>query len=223
MSDLDTAPTKEYLDLANADTPPLQPTPTELVDTQPAPQREPPVEPPAAKEAVQRQRKLQQQQEPSAPADGLELTADALQSARDNYACEYGLDYADEMVRKTGKVLEWSTKHLDMSARGPPAQAMQRAMKFWPDIKAGYSALLDTFKLDFRKAWTSSKSFDFVTTTCSTENSFRKRRDEVGSFKRQLQIQGLLGGDHPEAKEQAQNYVDMCLRPDLKAGVEGII
>ena len=138
------------------------------------------------------------------------LTAEAMQSARENYAYQHELDISavtDEMIYQTGEPAKWATSHLDMSARGPPAQAMNRAMKFRPDVKQGYSALLDTFKLEFRKAWTSSKSFDFVETRRTTENSFRKRRDEVGMFKTKLQIQAILGGDHPEAREQTQNYV----------------
>ena len=148
------------------------------------------------------------------------LTAEAMQSARENYAYQHELDISavtDEMIYQTGEPAKWATSHLDMSARGRPAQAMNRAMKFRPDVKQGYSALLDTFKLEFRKAWTSSKSFDFVETRRTTENSFRKRRDEVGMFKTKLQIQAILGGDHPEAREQTQNYVNMCMRPDLKA------
>ena len=242
MSDLDNAPTRAYLDLANADTLQLQPTPTELAETQlPAPEEPPAVETSVVQQqepvvqqqepVVQQQKPVVQQQEPvvQQPAggeDGVKLTPEALKSAMKNYAYHHSLDFSavtEDMVRKGGKALEWSTMHLDMSARGPPAQALQRALKFRPDVKAGYSCLLDSFKLDFRKAWTSSKSFDFITTSRTTENSFRKRRDEVGSFKTQLQIQGLLGGDHPAAKEQAQNYVDMCMRPDLKAGVLAII
>ena len=37
-------------------------------------------------------------------------------------------------------------------------------------------------------------------------------------FKTQLQIEMILGGDVPEARRQTLNYINMCLRPDLKAG-----
>ena len=61
------------------------------------------------------------------------------------------------------------------------------------------------------------QAFQFVTTTRTTSNTFRRRRDEVGIFKTRLQIEQLLGGsNNKEAVAQAANYVDMCLRPDLK-------
>ena len=62
------------------------------------------------------------------------------------------------------------------------------------------------------------RDFDFATTTRSTTNVFRKRREEVGTFKTRLQLEQILGGsDKAEAVRQAASYVDMCSRPDLKA------
>ncbi|CAE7885368.1 unnamed protein product, partial [Symbiodinium sp. KB8] len=107
-------------------------------------------------------------------------------------------------------------KH-DMSARGATAQAMGRALKHKPDVKTLYGLLLDSFKVEFRRAWSCSRSFQFVTTTRTTVNTFRKRRDELGTFKTFLQIVQILGGsDEPIALEQAKNYTKMCCRDDLK-------
>ena len=106
---------------------------------------------------------------------------------------------------------------MDMTARGPAAQSMARAFRYRPEVKATYSILLDSLKVDFRRAWAASKDFDFVKSSRSTVNAFQKRKDELGCFKTQLQIQVILGGDRPEAIQQAQNYVNMCVRPDLKA------
>ena len=83
---------------------------------------------------------------------------------------------------------------LHLTARGPGAQALGRAMKYKPDMKASYGILLDSYKVEFRRAWMSTKSFEFVTTTRTTSNSFKKRRDEVGTFKTKLQIEQILGG-----------------------------
>jgi len=113
--------------------------------------------------------------------------------------------------------LFWATMKSDMSARGPTAQSMGRALKHKPDVKTLYGLLLDSFKLEFRRAWACSKDFQFATTTRSTVNTFRKRRDELGTYKTFLQIVQLLGGtDEPIAVEQAKNYTKMCCRDDLK-------
>ena len=50
------------------------------------------------------------------------LTAEAMQSARENYAYQHELDISavtDEMIYQTGEPAKWATSHLDMSARGP--------------------------------------------------------------------------------------------------------
>ena len=87
-------------------------------------------------------------------------------------------------------------------------------------MKQAYGVLLDSMKVSFRTAWAAQRSFEFARETRVTSNSFRRRRDEVGSFKTQLQIQMILGGsDKPEAVAQAQNYVNMCKQPELKAGL----
>ena len=70
---------------------------------------------------------------------------------------------------------------------------------------------------EFRRAWSVQKDFEFVRTVKTTENTFRKKREDLGTYKTHLQITQLLGGtDQPAAVEQAQNNVNICTRPDLK-------
>ena len=149
----------------------------------------------------------------------LKITTDMMKMAKENFARAHNVDVAcvsEKDIYASGKAVEWSTKHMDMTARGPAAQSMARAFRYRPEVKAMYAILLDSLKVDFRRAWASSKDFEFVKSSRSTVHSFRKRKDEVGSFKTQLQIQLILGGEHAQAREQAQNYVNMCIRPDLK-------
>ena len=138
-----------------------------------------------------------------------------------NFACHQGFPKAEVtegMVQRSKEgVYYWATLKLDCSARGPGAQAMGRQFKYRPDMKAAYNVLLDSMKADFRRAWIATKSFDFTTTTRSTTNAFRKRREEIGRFVTKLQLEVILGGsDKEEATQQAGNYIQMCLRPDLK-------
>ena len=147
-----------------------------------------------------------------------QLVATAIKNFADHFGGDAG-KVTEEMVAGSNEGLHyWATFKVDVSARGPGAQAMNRAFKQNPDLKASYAILTDSLKLQFRRAWICEKSFDFVRTSRTTVNKFLKRRDEFGSFKTQLQITILLGGvDQPQAVAQAQCYVDMCLQPSLKA------
>ncbi|CAE7032303.1 unnamed protein product [Symbiodinium sp. CCMP2592] len=113
--------------------------------------------------------------------------------------------------------VHWATQKTNLGARGPASQAMQRALKHRPDVKELYQVLLDSEKTAFRAAWTCSRDFAFTSSKRTTSNVFRKRKEDVGVFKTQLQLEAILGGSHqPEAVMQAKNYMSMCLRNDLK-------
>ena len=229
---LDSAPTLAYsltassLDLADADTLTLQgsseslPSPQSKVSDQIAsPSSE------AAAEATSQQTseaaakaEAPGQQTPN-EAQKHKVTQEALKVALANYAKRYNLNVDEvteaQLVGSTEGIHHWCTAH---AARGPGAQAMNRAFKHQPDMKASYAILTDAMKLQFRKAWMAEKSFDFVTSSRSTVNTFLERRDECGTFKTQLQLEMLLGGcDKPEAVRQAASYVRMCTNERLKA------
>ena len=151
-----------------------------------------------------------------------QMTAEAKAAALENYSKKHGLDISNVTMEQIDKSPEgsfyWATQHQDTSGRGPGAQALSRAFKYRPDVKASYGILLDEYKVEFRRSWMATKSFDFVTTTRTTTNTYRKRRDEVGVFKTRLQIEVILGGsDKAEARLQTDNYITMCMREDLKA------
>ena len=97
------------------------------------------------------------------------MTSEAKAQAIKNYASHAKLDpnhVTIEMVQATSQgALYWGTVHMDMSARGAASQAMTRALKHKPDVKAMYSLMLDSFKGEFRRAWSCSKDFQFVKTT----------------------------------------------------------
>ena len=135
------------------------------------------------------------------------MTSESQARAITNYASHYKRDPKDvsiEVVRASAEgAMHWAT--------------MGRALKHKPDVKTMYSLMLDQFKGEFRRAWAVQKDFEFVRTVKTTENTFRKKREDLGTYKTHLQITQLLGGtDQPAAVEQAQNYVNMCTRSDLK-------
>ena len=157
----------------------------------------------------------------AAPAEVPPMSPESKARAITNYASHYKIDPKDVTIGLVQASAEgatyWATLGLDLSARSPTAQAMGKALKHKPDVKAMYSVMLDQFKGEFRKAWAVRKDFEFVRTVKTTENTFRKKREDVGTYKTHLQITQLLGGtDQPSAVEQAQNYVNMCTRADLK-------
>ncbi|CAE7244291.1 unnamed protein product [Symbiodinium sp. CCMP2592] len=149
------------------------------------------------------------------------MTSESEARAITNYASHYRRDPKDvsiEMVRASAEgATHWATVGLDLTARSPLGQTMNRALKHKPDVKAMYGLMLDQFKGEFRRAWAVQKDFEFVRTVKTTENSFRKKREDLGTYKTELQITQLLGGtDQPAAVEQTQNYIKMCTREDLK-------
>ena len=151
------------------------------------------------------------------------LTDSAMMEARTNYAEHHGLtieQVSEDMVKGHEKgPIHWATLKTNVSARSATGQAMQRAMKHRPDVRELYQVLLDSEKIAFRQAWACTKNFEFTTSRRCTTNTYRRRKEDVGVFKTELQLQQLLGGcDKPEAVAQTANYVNMCLRPDLKAG-----
>ncbi|CAE7582776.1 unnamed protein product [Symbiodinium sp. CCMP2592] len=157
----------------------------------------------------------------STGGDGDEQGVRDVQKAIVNFASYHKLDVSavtkKQVIESTEGIMFWATQKEDLSARGSHAQQMKRAMKWRPDMSAAYMVLTDAMKLEFRRAWTATKSFDFMVTTRTTSTSFRKRRDEIGKFVTKLQLVNILGGtDQPEAVRQADRYIAMCSRPGLK-------
>ena len=161
------------------------------------------------------------EEETSNAKPGDKLTPESMLAARKAYADHHGLlldDVTpDQVTKDAAGAVYWATKNLNLSARSPTAQAMGRSFKHHPNLKELYQTLLDSEKVRFRAAWAATRSWDFVNYERCTTSSYRKRKEELGTFKTQLQIEMILGGDVPEAKRQTQNYISMCLRPDLKA------
>ena len=146
-----------------------------------------------------------------------------METAIANYAKDHGLA-PEEVTKETIYASErgasyWATATMDMSARGPTSQALQRALKYKLDLKTMYSIFSHDLKTEFRRAWSATnRSFEFMKATKSTTQIFRKRKDEVGVFKTKLQLQNLLGGTHnEEARTRAANYISMCETPEMKA------
>ena len=225
MAVIDTQRTMSYPDLAETlempgSTEELQAAPTRLNTSEaPTPMSTSDQATPTEREPTAHVQEL--------PVGSLEvkLTPQAWMQAIENYAKDKGVcpsTITEDMIKASEEgPAYWSTVNQDMTARGPASQAMGRALKHRPDVREHYSVLLDNLKADFRRAWTASRSFDFAEITRQTIHTYSKRKEEVGCFKTELQIQMLLGGcDKGEAVFQASNYIRMCQKPSLKAWVE---
>ncbi|CAE7945740.1 unnamed protein product, partial [Symbiodinium necroappetens] len=145
-------------------------------------------------------------------------------AARKAYADHHGLlldDVTpDQVTKDAAGAVYWATKNLNLSARSPTAQAMGRSFKHHPNLKEMYQTLLDSEKVRFRAAWAATRSWDFVNYERSTTSSYRKRKEEVGTFKTQLQIEMILGGDVPE--EYCWSY-NSWLKADTYLWVESLV
>ena len=98
---------------------------------------------------------------------------------------------------------------------------MKRKMKKLTNLNDLYSDLADDEKLEFRKAYSVKKDFEFVDESRVERKSWSRETNEAGEFMTELQIYKLLGGDMPEefarqeAKEQTATYLEFCkLAPD---------
>ena len=192
----------DALALANADTLVLPRSSEQLPTTAPAAVKEPAAEPANKGDS----------------SKGLDPKV--VETARAAYAKHHGVSPGDvtmAQLESNEGIFHWASLGQDVSARGPPAQALKRALKWRPDMQASYSILLDSMKQEFRKGWCATRNFDFVDYKRTTTTSFLRRRDEAGKFVTRLQLESLLGGsDKVEARTQASNYIAMCERDDLK-------
>ncbi|CAE7761137.1 unnamed protein product [Symbiodinium sp. CCMP2456] len=186
-------------------------TPSESSDTSPQKSLE------ADKQHTSPEKSLEAEKQPGkAPDQDVKLTDSSMMEARTNYAEHHGLpieQVSEEMVKghEKGQVF-WATLKTNLTARGAAGQALQRALKHRPDVRELYNVLLDAEKIAFRAAWSCSRDFEFVTVRRTTTNSYRRRKEDLGVFKTQLQLEQVLGGsDKPEAVLQAKNYADTFL------------
>ena len=91
------------------------------------------------------------------------LTPDSMKLAVDNYAKHHQLNPDEVTPEQISKSEEgsyyWATVNQDLSARGPGSQALGRALQYRPDLKSSYAILLDSYKVDFRRAWMATRPF----------------------------------------------------------------
>ena len=193
----------DALALANADTLVLPRSSEQLPTTAPATVKEPAAEPANKGDSSKKG-----------------LDPKVVETARAAYAKHHGVSPGDvtmAQLESNEGIFHWASLGQDVSAQGPPAQALKRALKWRPDMQASYSILLDSMKQEFRKGWCATRNFDFVDYKRTTTTSFLRRRDEAGKFVTRLQLESLLGGsDKVEARTQDSNYIAMCERDDLK-------
>ena len=85
-----------------------------------------------------------------------------------------------------------------LGTRGALAQSMKRKMKKLTNLNDLYSDLADDEKLEFRKAYSVKKDFEFVEESRVERKSWSRETNEAGEFMTEIQIYKLLGGDMPD-------------------------
>ena len=139
----------------------------------------------------------------------------SLLRAKQMYAASHGISPAEvteKMLSDSSEGMEgWACKGMDCKARGPIGNAMYRAFKKNPTANEQYKWLHDDLKKKFRQSWAVERAFDFIQTKRIRTVTCKTKRDEIGSWKSELQLQQHFGGvDQPEAQRQATNYISKC-------------
>ena len=131
------------------------------------------------------------------------------------YATFHQLDVTtvtEDVVAKSEEGLEWwACRGIDMSARGPHAQCLNRAFQRFPKYKNMYKWLTEDLKKKFRMSWSMCREFDSVVNKRIKIVTNKTKQKEIEVFKSELQLQNHFGGkDSPEACRQAACYIEMC-------------
>ena len=105
----------------------------------------------------------------------------------------------------------WACKNMDCKARGPMGNAVYRQLKKNDAAAETYRWLTDDLKLKFRQTWAMERNFNFISQKRLRSLTQTVKREEIGTWKSQLQLEVHFGGaEHEEAKRQAQNYINNC-------------
>ena len=105
---------------------------------------------------------------------GLDMTL-AIQNFAKHHDVDPSKVSAEQVLQSAEGPFHWATFGKDTSARGPGAQSLKRAMQWRPDMREAYTVLLDNLKVEFRKAWMATKSFDFTTVRRSATLSLSQK------------------------------------------------
>ncbi|CAK9051241.1 Uncharacterized protein SCF082_LOCUS28143 [Durusdinium trenchii] len=119
----------------------------------------------------------------------------------------------EKVLEETEEGVEgWATYGQDARARGPMGNAMYRQMKKPSGAAAAetYKWLSEDLKKKFRQTWAMKRSWDFIDKK-RIRSVESKTKQEVGTWKNQLQLEVHFGGAGlPEAVRQANNYIINC-------------
>ncbi|CAK9002058.1 unnamed protein product [Durusdinium trenchii] len=140
----------------------------------------------------------------------------SLERAIQQYANYMGVDpstVTEKVLEETEEGVEgWATYGQDARARGPMGNAMYRQMKKPSGAAAAetYKWLSEDLKKKFRQTWAMKRSWDFIDKK-RIRSVESKTKQEVGTWKNQLQLEVHFGGAGlPEAVRQANNYIINC-------------
>ena len=96
-------------------------------------------------------------------------------------------------------------------------QAFSRNLKASSEEASMYNDLINVKAMeDFRAAWATTRSFEFVTRERETIKEKMEKQTNIGEFLPKSRIQQECGGESQEAKDMADMYVSRCESKELK-------
>ena len=121
-------------------------------------------------------------------------------------------DVTEKLLAESDEGIEgWACKGMDCKARGPMGNAVYRQLRKNDVASETYRWLTDDLKLRFRQTWALERDFNFISQKRVRSLTQAVKREEIGSWKSELQLQVHFGGaDQPEAVRQATNYIRNC-------------
>jgi hypothetical protein len=142
--------------------------------------------------------------------------------AVDQYAEAHKLPVSDvtlgNVMDSSEGLLHWASHGKDFGARGPEAQCFKRALAHNLQATNMYADLADPLKLEFRKWWSTQRSWEFTKDTRIITSTFSKSNSDIGEMKTRAQIAvdlgaGVFDKDSDQYKEilrQTDHYMDMA-------------
>ncbi len=96
-----------------------------------------------------------------------------------------------------------------MTARSNVSQVFQRALKKSPKLAELYPHMTDELKLEFRRAWSIQRDWDFTKETREIISTNSKKTEDLDEMLPEVSIAAAIGDcNNTQCKALAQAYVE---------------
>jgi hypothetical protein len=154
-------------------------------------------------------------EQPSDQKPDTAMSADQKLLACENYQKHNNLPALPDLQDVIGSgqgVNFFLTCHLDMSARSNMSQVFQRALKKSPKWAELYPHMTDELKLEFRRAWSIRRDWDFTKETREISSINSKKTQDLGEMLPVVSIAAAIGDCRdPECQALAKAYVEQAI------------